>query len=274
MNELEERVIRFFTDYRQQLLDSYPGLTSGRILQELESISDGPISVKDFFDKLLKGIPLQYISGKAYFYKWEFVVSSDVLIPRSETELLVEMAVELIGKNNLHSLTDVGVGSGNILLSILLESIKPLQAYGIDISDRALKIAKINYENLKEGIHSDSSVCFLQMDRLKDFKQKVDLVISNPPYIKRSEAGKTVHHQVDRFEPSSALYIDDSEYENWFIQFFEQSLNSLNSSGYLLMEGHEDLLQHKLELAEKVGFVDGKLQRDLTGRDRYLICRK
>lgn len=156
---------------KNELEKNYPGITLKRLESELEnfyfqyteekhdifethyfqSMTD---PVTQFFRKLDAGIPLAYISGKTFFYKSEFFVTPDVLIPRNETEILVEFAVkELINKKNKKcNVIDVGTGSGAIIISLLRDHSGPLRAFASDISSRALSVTKRNYFNLRYAI--------------------------------------------------------------------------------------------------------------------------
>lgn len=290
---LLSRVENFWQDHHLWLESQYPGISLNRIKQELESCSVGfKISpehfwdinyglwdqkkIDSFFNGLKIGRPLQYISGHAYFYQSEFLVNENVLIPRSESERLVEWALEYLGKqkNQKPLIADVGTGSGCLLLSIARGLNQPIEGYGIDISKEALKVAELNFHRLQYTIHPNSQIQFEQKDRLKNNKRKYDLIVSNPPYIKKEQDISEVHHQVKLHEPEIALFLKDQDYDQWFSKFFDQITQSLKDNGLFLMEGHEHHLQHLAEMAKSKGWLEVEVVKDYTERDRYLKWEK
>ncbi len=269
----------YFSIHQNELEKNYPGLTLRRLSQEWEILKPQGKTLDFFFAKLKDAVPLSYITGQAPFYKHEFFVSSEVLIPRSETEILVEKAVLELKKKKksikkLPVVIDVGTGSGAILLSILADCPFPLRAFGIDISFDALKVAYANKKKLESHFHSQSEVKLLQGDRLHNFNLKADLIVSNPPYIKRREDLPKVHPQVLRYEPELALFLDDISYADWFALFFQQVSEKLEEGGFFIMEGHEDHLVSLLPLATNAGLLAASVHKDYTGRNRFLTARK
>ncbi|WP_127718089.1 HemK/PrmC family methyltransferase [Halobacteriovorax sp. HLS] len=287
----------FFSEKQEQLLKTYPGLSIRRLKDEIESfalqkhvdadelfehqyIPSGENPLTHFFNSLNRGYPLEYIRGRAYFYKSEFHVSPSVLIPRSETEILVETATILLNdwlKKTDESLRvlDIGTGSGAIIISLLQEIDRPLSSYATDISKEALKIARRNFFNLRFTIPRESSLDLICTDRMKDLREeKFHLIVSNPPYIKEDEDRKFVHNQVDTFEPHLALYLKDGEYYDWFEELFQDVSNSLYEEGVFIMEGHEDHLEDLRIQCEKFNFKTVSLIKDYTQRDRFLIAKK
>ncbi|MDD0854047.1 peptide chain release factor N(5)-glutamine methyltransferase [Halobacteriovorax sp. GB3] len=286
----------FYREHKDMLLRSYPGLAPRRLKQELESFClhyqinvddlfesrfiptlNSPIS--RFFEYLKRGYPLEYIRLRSYFYKSEFFVTPDVLIPRDETEILVECTVsemkEWIKKTDENlRICDIGTGSGAIVLSAVQEIQRPVNAIATDISKKALIVAKRNYYNLRFKILKESSVHFIQTDRLKDIDEKFHVIVSNPPYIMESIDRNQVHDQVDQYEPHLALYLNDETYFEWFEKLFAQAYDSLLEEGVFLMEGHEDHLQKLADIAKKIGFTNVEVKEDYTSRDRFLIARK
>ena len=139
----------FFNTNQAKLLQSYPGLQLTRLYKVVEELSPfrdfTSEKLQDLKKLLLSGIPLQYISQNAFFYKSSFYVDEGVLIPRSESEILVEKMVQLIRDNPMfNSIVEIGVGSGALLLSILADSDRALSAVGTDISFEALEVAQKN----------------------------------------------------------------------------------------------------------------------------------
>lgn len=294
VDDIHEKVHEFYDKSRDQLVQNYPGIRLDLIksaindylpLMAIKSpylfdhyfVSHRNHPLQDFFDKLLEGVPLEYITGKAYFYRLAFEVNKDVLIPRSETEILVEKAVAELKKysgEEVPKLIDVGTGSGAIAISILQDATTPVKAIASDISSKALKVAKRNYFNLQFTIMPESELTFIKSDRLYDIDEQFHMIVSNPPYIKNVSDRDLVHSQVLKYEPHLALFLEDDTYDDWFAIFFTQVKNKLFSEGVFIMEGHEHHLQKLKRLAQAVGLVSVEVLQDYTQRDRFLFAKK
>ncbi len=214
-------------------------------------------------DDFLSGRPLAYMQGFAEFYQHHFYVNPSVLIPRPETELLVDFIVN-DGKK-YESVLDIGVGSGVILLSLLAAQ-KAKKGVGVDLSPAALDVAQINTRRLR----LDKNIELKISDRLQNVCEKFDLIVSNPPYIKESSHRSLVHDNVDSHEPHMALYLKDSEYEAWFLEFFNGVKSALFQDGVFWMEGHELELESQAKMLECLNFRHVKIIQDLTQRPRFL----
>ncbi len=291
---LGEYLQAFFNEEKKSLLANYPGLTLFRLKNDIKlyalingvdseelfespylSYQHNPFTL--FFEKLRRGVPLEYITGHAYFYRSQFLVSPDVLIPRSETEILVELAASEIQKsyrNTKCRLADVGCGSGAIALSLMMEDVSLLDVVAIDLSEKALSVAKRNYFNLQYAISAKHNITFHQGDRLLSTEGNFDLILSNPPYIKRHADVDSVHHQVLSYEPEMALFLDDAAYDLWFEDFFRSIHQKLNNNGMSLIEGHEAHLEELKDKALKVGFAKVEIIKDYTDRNRFLRLKK
>lgn len=210
---------------------------------------------------LLSGKPFSYIHREAEFYHHRFYVDERVLIPRPETEHLVDMIVET--KRKFHSILDVGTGSGVILLSLLKARVAETGT-GSDISERALEVTKINANRLR------MKPKLIQSDRFENIPGSFDLIVSNPPYIKPVAHRDGVQKTVDSFEPHLALYVNDGEYESWFRKFFNEVRTHLNPGGEFWMEGHEKELQGQSRLLLELGFRSARVIKDYSGLDRFL----
>lgn len=218
--------------------------------------------MNELSEKLTQGYPLGYLLGFSEFYGQRFFINPDVLIPRPETELLVELIVNQY-KGKINKVLDVGTGSGVILLSLLAHDVGET-GIGVDISSEALRVAKINANRLR----LKEKVDFKISDRLDKVEGTFDLIVSNPPYIKRSTQIKLVHKSVDQFEPHSALYLEDEIYEEWFHAFFESIKAHLN--GAFFMEGHEMEVSAQAKILVTMGFQKVSVLSDLTGRQRFI----
>ncbi len=213
-------------------------------------------------NSFIEGIPFQYLLNKADFYYSEFFVDPSVLIPRPETEYLVDLIVQR-HKGKIKRVLDVGTGSGAILLSLIKHGVGQL-GLGVDISQGALEVAHLNVKRL----HLEGQVRLLHSDKLNNVEGTFDLIVSNPPYIKAHSHRELVHPKVNQFEPHEALYLPDDFYTFWFEDFFGEIRSHLR--GLFYMEGHELELDAQAEIITKLGFENVEVLRDLSGRKRYL----
>jgi len=217
---------------------------------------------ESFIESISKGVPFAYLLGKSEFYGLELEVNKDVLIPRPETEYLVDLIVQEF-KGRVHHVLDVGTGSGAILLSLLKNNVGE-SGVGVDISPEALEVAIKNAHHLNLNERTE----FIISDRLSNVEGSFDLIVSNPPYIRAISQRELVHDSVDAFEPHEALYLPDDFYNFWFEDFFQDIRNHLN--GFFFMEGHELEVQNQAEILKRLGFQDVKVINDLTERPRFL----
>lgn len=214
--------------------------------------------------KRLTHMPVQYITGYQNFMGLEFMVSKDVLIPRMDTETLVEEVLRL-GLSNVRVL-DICTGSGCILLSIL-KYVYGSSGVGVDISDGALGVAKANSEAL--GIDAT----FIKSDMFENIPkdERFDIVVSNPPYI-RSDVIGTLMSEVKDYEPLLAL--DGSEDGLKFYRIIaDEASEYLNNGGMLFLEIGYDQGAEVSALLSAAGFMDVEVIKDLSGLDRVVSGR-
>ncbi len=214
--------------------------------------------------KRLTHMPVQYITGYQNFMGLEFMVSKDVLIPRMDTETLVEEVLRL-GLSNVRVL-DICTGSGCILLSIL-KYVYGSSGVGVDISDGALGVAKANSEAL--GIDAT----FIKSDMFENIPkdERFDIVVSNPPYI-RSDVIGTLMSEVKDYEPLLAL--DGSEDGLKFYRIIaDRAPEYLNNGGMLFLEIGYDQGAEVSALLSAAGFMDVEVIKDLSGLDRVVSGR-
>ena len=220
--------------------------------------------LKAALDKRLTHMPVQYITGYQNFMGLEFMVSKDVLIPRMDTETLVEEVLRL-GLSNVRVL-DICTGSGCILLSIL-KYVYGSSGVGVDISDGALGVAKANSEAL--GIDAT----FIKSDMFENIPkdERFDIVVSNPPYI-RSDVIGTLMSEVKDYEPLLAL--DGSEDGLKFYRIIaDRAPEYLNNGGMLFLEIGYDQGAEVSALLTAAGFMDVEVIKDLSGLDRVVSGR-
>ena len=209
--------------------------------------------------KRAEHIPLQYIVGETEFMGLPFKVNSSVLIPRQDTETLVEEALK-VAKPGMKVL-DMCTGSGCIIISILHHG-KELEGYASDISRHAINVAK---ENAKLN---QVAVSFETGDLFDHIKGKYDIIVSNPPYIRTEEIAKLMP-EVQNFEPFDAL---DGKEDGLFFyrKIVEQAGDYLNPGGHLLFEIGHDQGADVSELMVQAGFKDVRVIKDLAGNDRVV----
>lgn len=209
--------------------------------------------------KRAEHIPLQYIVGETEFMGLPFKVNSSVLIPRQDTETLVEEALK-VAKPGMKVL-DMCTGSGCIIISILHHG-KDLEGYASDISRHAINVAK---ENAKLN---QVAVSFETGDLFDHIKGKYDIIVSNPPYIRTEEIAKLMP-EVQNFEPFDAL---DGKEDGLFFyrRIVEQAGEYLNPEGHLLFEIGFDQGEDVSKLMEQAGFKDVRVIKDLAGNDRVV----
>lgn len=224
--------------------------------------------LKDMKKEFLKGVPFSYLLEMSEFYFNQFYITPDVLIPRNETEELVDFLVKRFSQP-VERMLDVGIGSGVILLSLLAQNVAKT-GVGVDLSHKAIEVASINARRLR----LDDRVRFIISDRLFSVKDKFNLIVSNPPYIRASAHLEFVHQQVTNHEPHLALFLEDDAYDEWFEIFFRQVYDHLEDGGLFMMEGHEMEVNKQLSIIEKIGFINAAVKNDLSNSPRFLIASK
>ena len=220
-------------------------------------------------EKLKLEIPIQYITGTTHFYGLEFNVNENVLIPRPETEELVEWiissAVNMPKFKNIKIL-DIGTGSGCIAIS-LAKNIPNAEVFAIDISDKALAKAKENADLNKVA------VAFIQRNILEtnDLEQQFDIIVSNPPYVRNLEKAE-IKSNVLANEPHLALFVDDDDALIFYRKIAELATKNLSAEGKLFFEINQYLGKETVELLENMHFKNIELRKDIYGNDRMIAC--
>lgn len=218
--------------------------------------------IHDLFARRIQGEPVAYITGKQAFYSLDFRVTPDVLIPRPETELLVELACEYLPQQG--RLLDMGTGSGAIAVSIAYER-EDVDVIALDVSASALAIAQRNGDTLLNS--RPTPIRFIQSDWYDALAEKsiFSVIVSNPPYIEKNDAHLA---QGDlRFEPRSALTDHDDGLSD-LRTIIAGAKNHLDKSGYLFVEHGYDQATAVRTLFEESGFQDVKSWLDLAGIER------
>lgn len=254
-----------------------PELDARIILKEVLSLDDKDLILKESLDipeemiekiiaiesRRLNGEPISKIFKKRDFYNSTFVISNDVLDPRPETELIVEIANNYINKNEVKNILDLGTGSGCILLSILKEN-RMINGLGIDLSKEAISIAKQNSKKLNLETQSN----FLVSNWMSSVNYKYDLVVSNPPYI-ASEDIKKLSKSVKIYDPILSLDGGDDGLNSY--RLIASDLKRIISMNALIIIeiGYNQSLQ-VIDIFKKNDFKLIKKYNDINGLDRVL----
>lgn len=210
--------------------------------------------------------PLAQILGWSYFMGQKFEVSKATLIPRPETELLINKAVEIIKEKDYKQILDIGTGTGCIACMIAKKT--NAQVLGIDISNEALKIA------LNNAMHLDlmNKALFRKSDLFSKIRpeEKYDMIVSNPPYIPPQDK-ENLQTEVKDFEPETALFTTDEQGLEFYEKITESASAYLNNGGYLLFEsGHNQACKIKA-IMEKNNFINIEILEDVSGVSRVVI---
>ena len=219
--------------------------------------------------------PIQYITGEAWFYGLRFGVNENTLIPRSETEELVEWIIEsqklqvenLTPKKSKNlTILDIGTGSGCIPI-VLKKEIPNTDVSAIDISEKALEMAR------KNALDNQVEVKFLYKNILEtaSLYEKYDIIVSNPPYVRNIEK-QEIKRNVLEYEPHLALFVDDTDALLFYRKISQLVLKSLAPNGKLFLEINQYLGKETVELLEQIGFKNIELRKDLKGNDRMICC--
>jgi release factor glutamine methyltransferase len=213
-------------------------------------------------EALLQHQPIQYVIGKSWFYGLELMVNSQVLIPRPETEELVEWIVNDV--QTAVKILDIGTGSGAIPLALKKE-LPQADVWSVDISAGALEVAAANAAQLNLAVH------FEQVDILSPAQQlpAFDIIVSNPPYIRESEQAD-MEEQVVSYEPRIALFVPDHDALLFYRQIGLVAKEKLREGGRLYFEINEAFGKEVVALLEEQGFINVILKQDIYGKDRMV----
>lgn len=243
---------------------------------EREVSNDQAEKLKSILAQLQTGQPIQYILGVTEFYGLPFKVNPNVLIPRPETEELVEWVLSVAGgerqkvKGERLSILDIGTGSGCIAIS-LKKNLPEALVSAIDISEGALQIAKEN-ATLNEVevnfIHADI-LNYPPAPRTSLPAPEYQIIVSNPPYV-TLEDKKQMHTNVTDFEPHTALFVPEHDPLIFYRAIADFALVNLTSGGYLFFEINESYGQETVDLLVAKGFINIELRKDMSSRDRMI----
>ena len=238
------------------------------ILNQKKQIKNSELKLyQQLINKRASGKPIAYLTGKKNFWKYDFKVNEDVLIPRPETELIVEQVLKLYKNKSKLRILDIGVGSGCIILSILREK-KDFFGVGIDKSKKCLDVCNINALDLK--VKNRVKLFNFNIDNFN--YGKYDVILSNPPYIEKLKI-KYLDKDVKNFEPKLALSggLDGiSEIR----KVVRKSSELIKKNGKLFLEIGFDQKNKVKKILKKNGFKLNKVLKDLAKNDRCIVCTK
>lgn len=237
-------------------------------LQPDLAFSDKDMPVwNSILEQLKLEIPVQYLLGKTHFYGLEFEVNENVLIPRPETEELVDWIIQedlKIERFKNLKILDIGTGSGCIAIS-LAKNIPNAEVFAIDISEKALETAQKNAEI------NQVNVTFIHKNILgtEDLEQQFDIIVSNPPYVRNLEKEEIKKNVLDN-EPHLALFVEDNNPLVFYRKIAELAQQSLSPNGQLFFEINQYLGKEMIALLEKMNFKNIELRKDIYGNDRMI----
>ncbi|MCO6148418.1 peptide chain release factor N(5)-glutamine methyltransferase [Flavobacterium sp. NRK1] len=215
---------------------------------------------------LEKQKPIQYIFGKAHFYGLEFEVNENTLIPRPETEELVEWIIGESKHKGQINVLDIGTGTGCIAIS-LAKNLTDAAVSAIDVSEKALTTAKRNAQ------HNNTQVNFILKDILaaETLPQTYDVIVSNPPYVRNLEKAE-IKENVLKYEPHLALFVDDNDALIFYRKIALLAKAQLSPNGRLYFEINQYLGTETVQMLEDFGFTNVVLKKDMYGNDRMVAA--
>ncbi len=246
------------------ILDAHHGLKRIDLaLNPEKQLSKNELEKWNFLLEQLKAeVPIQYLLGKTTFYGLPFMVNEHVLIPRQETEELVDWILSDNKRENLNVL-DIGTGSGCIAIS-LAKNLENATTTAIDVSENALVTAGQNAE--MNNVQVDFQFRdILAVNELEQF----DIIVSNPPYVRELEKDE-IRRNVLEHEPPLALFVSDTEPLVFYRKIAALAFKSLNSDGKLYFEINQYLGEEMFQMLEETGFTAIELRKDIYGNDRMI----
>ena len=236
---------------------------------DLELDSNQILQWETVLSQLKEQKPLQYILGETEFFGLPFYVNENTLIPRPETEELVEWILsnnQMNESTNQLKILDIGTGSGCIAIS-LAKNLLNTQVFAIDVSEKALATAKKNAEL------NEVKVTFIEKNILEvpDLLDSFDIIVSNPPYVRNLEKHE-IHKNVLEYEPHLALFVEDNDALLFYRKIAELAIKNLSENGQLYFEINQYLGKEMVELLKKYNFKNIELKKDIYGNDRMIMA--
>lgn len=273
-NDLYNRITVYEAEESKEVaalvLEKYLGLKKTDLLinQPVEVSEDLSRELDQVIIRINHSEPVQYILNEQWFRNRRFEVNRHVLIPRPETEELIDHAInyakDLPGAKKI---LDIGTGSGCIAVSLALE-IENAEVTALDISETALEVAK------KNALNNQAEIRFLNIDVLDPAsfpEEKYDIIASNPPYVKENEKGEMRRNVLD-FEPGLALFVKDDDALLFYRRIADLGQSHLTAQGFIIVEINSYLGKETSEMFREKGFGKVTLIKDFFERDRFIIA--
>lgn len=255
-------------DSRQLMLKAASFNDTDYLVKSMDKINEEQLDIfNGYIERRKRREPLQHILGEAYFYGRPYKVNSDVLVPRYDTEVLVENTLKVLSDGD--SVLDMCTGSGCIIITLALEK-KLDKAFGCDLSPAALKVAEDNAKSLSSD---KDRIKFFQGDLFdslgEEYKGAFDCIVSNPPYIETSVI-PTLSDEVKMYDPMMALDGSEDGLE-FYRRITKEAPEYLKKNGYLFYEIGAEQGRAVSDLMAQAGFKDVRVIKDLAGLDR-VVC--
>ena len=276
LNYYSKKLIEITKDYKiayieTQILISYSlNLNKTKLISNaLIELNENEINkIETLINRRLNFEPIAYITNKKEFYGVNFYVNNSVLIPRAETEELIDLVKDYIKKNSEKniSICDIGAGSGNIAIT-LKKLFENADITAIEISEKAMQVIKKNCENI---LQNKNSINIINADALSFTpKNKFDIIVSNPPYVALKDKDNLQRDL--NFEPENALY---SGYDgmDFYRNFFNIIDRYLKYNGAFFFEIGFNQGKELINICESFNIKNAEIKKDLSGKDRFLIC--
>lgn len=252
---LFDRTVEYFLDYSKIEIHQ-------KLHKNIDDIAEKKIL--DALNRLKKAEPIQYVLGETYFYNCNLFTDKRALIPRPETEYLVDQIVKEIPRDELLTMIDLGTGSGCIAIALALFFIRST-FYAMDISPDALALAKAN------AVKNHVQIDFI-LDDILDQKKTYpafDIIVSNPPYVRNKEK-KSMHRNVLDYEPSLALIVEDDKPLKFYKAIADFAVKYLKPDGTIYLEINEYLSTETASLYQSMGFSHVEIIKDINNKNRFI----
>jgi len=272
---ISEELANYYPDseirgFVRLIMESVCGLSYTEMILQKDRVptADKKKELEEIIKRLKTYEPIQYILGETEFFDLKLKVNPNVLIPRPETEELVNWILESeIAQQS--KILDIGTGSGCIALA-LKANLPESDVWGVDISEKALETASNNAKlNKLEVNFRKADILHFDVSNWAE----LDVVVSNPPYVRLSEKQLMQKNVLD-FEPVGALFVPDDDPLLFYRAIAEFSMNSLRKNGFLFLEINEYLGAETVDLLEETGFRNVEIRMDLFGKNRMIRCQK
>lgn len=260
----KEEVESFFF----MLIESYYGISRIQLAMDSDYAIDGSEKIINALELLKQQKPIQYILGETEFYGLPFKVNESVLIPRPETEELVEWVLKRVDSNESINILDIGTGSGCIAIS-LAKNLPNAKVYALDISAKALKTAKQNADLNEVNVEFIEADILKNGDGLLGADVKFDIIVSNPPYVREQEKDMMKPNVLDN-EPHLALFVKDENPLLFYEAITKYASKNLARVGQLFFEINEYLGSDMINLLQDNNFRNIKVKQDIFKKDRMI----